>query len=42
MTDSVTHSQVWIFVKWLRYVVEVVVWDRPHVILNVDETSLSS
>ena len=28
--------------KWLRYVVEVVVWNRPHVILNVDETSLSS
>ena len=31
-----------IFLKWLRYVVEMVVWDRPHVILNVDETSLST
>ena len=33
---------MWIFLKWLRYVVEVVVWNRPHVIINVDETSLSS
>ena len=30
------------FLKWLRYVIELVVWDRPHVILNVDETSLST
>ena len=28
--------------KWLRYVIEVVVWERPHVVLNVDETSLST
>ena len=39
---SAYQPEVWIFLKWLRYVVEVVVWDRPHVILNVDETSLSS
>ena len=31
-----------IFLKWVRYVIEVVVWERPHVILNVDETSLST
>ena len=38
----ILQSQVMIFLKWLRYVIEVVVWERPHVILNVDETSLST
>ena len=35
-------SQVHIFLKWLRYVIEEVVWYRPHVVLNMDETSLST
>ena len=35
-----SHGQVRIFLQWLRYVIEEVLWERPHVIVNVDETSL--
>jgi hypothetical protein len=35
-------DQVRIYLRWLRYVIEEVVWDRPHVILNVDETALAT
>ncbi len=34
--------EVLIFLKWVRYVVEEILWDRPHVIINADETSLTS
>ena len=35
-------SQVLIYLRWLQYIVHMVVYDRPHVFINVDETALAS
>ena len=34
--------QVRIYFRWLRYLLDVVLRDRPHVIINMDETCLTS
>ena len=34
--------QVRIYFRWLRYVLDVLLRDRPHVVVNMDETSLTS
>ena len=38
----VSHSQVVIYLRWLQYIVHMVVYDRPHVFINADETALAS
>ena len=35
-------SQVLIYLRWLQYIVHMVVYDRPHVFINADETALAS
>ena len=35
-------SQVLIYLRWLQYIVHMVVYDRPHVFINIDETALAS
>ena len=34
--------QVLIYLRWLQYIVHMVVYDRPHVCISVDETALAS
>ena len=34
--------QVLVFLRWLRHIVVHVVWDRQHIIVNMDETQLAS
>ena len=36
------YSQVLVFLRWVRYIVVHAVWDRQHVIVNMDETQLAS
>ena len=36
------RGQVKIFLRWLQYVVHMVVYDRQHVIINADETALAT
>ena len=41
MPDPRRIAQVFIYLKWMRYVLDVSLRDNKYVVLNVDETSIS-
>ena len=42
ITSGKVHVKVLVFLRWARFLVVHIVWNRQHVIVNMDETQLAS